>query len=147
MATAQPRFRAQVESLIRKDGRAKALNNALSPDDRIAFNTYLAAVLAVLLVPRFSGGAEIAALASFSEEVAASHRRQSRPINVFVIDEILRSIYGQPSIFPPGTVSPSAVSGSGAAVLRHLNNSDPAIAVNVTGHLDAADDLYARITA
>lgn len=137
----EPRFRMQIESLVFKDGRARALNNALSPADRDAFNAYLAAVIAVLLAPRFPKGCGPDEAAGFSEEVAAAHRAEQRPVNAFVIEEVLRTIYGLPSIFGSVPVRANSVSTAGAAVLRYLNNTDAAVAAGIQATLDAAETL------
>lgn len=142
--TVEPRFRMQVESLVLKDGRARALNNALSPADRCAFNAYLAAVIAVLLVPRFPSGCGPEEVADFSEEVAAAHRAEQRPVNAFVIEEVLRTVYGLPSLFGSVPVPANAVSTAGAAVLRHLNNMDARVAAGLQVTLDTAETLIDR---
>lgn len=92
----EPRFRDQIRCLVLKDRRAKALNDALSPDDRIAFNDFLVSVAAVLLVPRLGDRCGVEDIAAFSDEGAARHRRERRPVNEFVVEEILRGIYGLP---------------------------------------------------
>ncbi|MFD5973141.1 MULTISPECIES: hypothetical protein [Streptomyces] len=142
----EPRFRDQVRCLVLKDRRAKALNDALSPDDRIAFNDFLVSVAAVLLVPRLGGRCGIEDIAAFSDEVAARHRRERRPVNEFVVEEILREIYGLPLLFRRFPVPPAAVSGAGAAILRYLTNTDAGVAAGIDRILDTAADLHERRT-
>ncbi|MEW9509916.1 hypothetical protein [Streptomyces bacillaris] len=142
----EPRFRDQVRCLVLKDRRAKALNDALSPDDRIAFNDFLVSVAAVLLVPRLGDRCGIEDIAAFSDEVAARHRRERRPVNEFVVEEILREIYGLPLLFRRFPVPPAAVSGAGAAILRYLTNTDAGVAAGIDRILDTAADLHERRT-
>ncbi|MFF2701415.1 hypothetical protein ACFVUQ_23975 [Streptomyces cyaneofuscatus] len=142
----EPRFRDQVRCLVLKDRRAKTLDEALSPDDRIAFNDFLASVVAVLVAPRLGGRCGIEHLAAFSDEVAAGHRGERRPVNEFVVEEMLRHVYGLPQLFRTVPASPAAVSGAGAAIVRHLNNTDPGIAPGIDRILDTAVDLHQRRT-
>ncbi|MFE3665319.1 hypothetical protein ACFXOR_20460 [Streptomyces sp. NPDC059164] len=142
----EPRFRDQVRCLVLKDRRAKALNDALTPDDRIVFNDFLVSVAAVLLVPRLGDQCGIEDLAAFSDEVAARHRSERRPINEFVLEEILREIYGLPPLFRTLPVPPAAVSGAGAAILRYLTNTDAGVAAGIDRILDMAVDLHERRT-
>lgn len=138
----EPRFRDQVRCLVLKDRRAKALDEALSPTDRIAFNDFLVSVVAVLLAPRLGDRSEIEALAAFSDEVAALHRSERRPVNEFVVEEILCQIYGAPRLFQTVPVPPTAVSWAGAAIVRYLNNTDPNITADIDRILDTAVDLH-----
>ncbi|MBQ0862274.1 hypothetical protein [Streptomyces sp. RK75] len=142
----EPRFRDQVRCLVLKDRRAKALNDALSPDDRIAFNDFLVSVAAVLLAPRLGDRCGIEDIVAFSDEVAARHRRERRPVNEFVVEEILREIYGLPLLFRTLPVPPAAVSGAGAAILRYLTNTDAGVAAGIDRILDTAADLHQRRT-
>ncbi|MGX4688671.1 hypothetical protein [Streptomyces sp. JNUCC 63] len=142
----EPRFRDQIKCLVLKDRRAKALDEALSPRDRIAFNDFLVSVVAVLLAPRLGDRCDVEDLAAFSDEVAAGHRGERRPVNEFVVEEILRHIYGVPPLFRTIPVPPAAVSGAGAAIVRHLNNTDVGIAADIDRVLDAAVDLHRRRT-
>lgn len=142
----EQRFCDQIRCLVLKDRRAKALDEALSPSDRIAFNGFLVSVVAVLIAPRLGDRCETEDLAAFSDEVAASHRSERRPVNEFVVEEILRHIYGVPQLFetipPPAT----AVSWAGAAIVRYVNNTDPTIATDIDRVLDTAVDLHQRRT-
>ncbi|WP_030546700.1 hypothetical protein [Streptomyces albus] len=142
----EPRFRDQIRCLVLKDRRAKALDEALSPGDRIAFNDFLVSVVAVLLAPRLGDRCRVEELAEFSAEVAATHRSERRPVNEFVVEEVLRQIYGVPPLFRTVTVPPPAVSGAGAAIVRYLNNTDTGIATGIDRVLDAAVDLHQRRT-
>lgn len=141
----EQRFRDQVRCLVLKDRRAKALDDALSPTDRIAFNGFLVSVVAVLLAPRLGDRCEIEDLAAFSDEVAAKHRGE-RPVNEFVLEEILRHIYGVPPLFQTIPVPPTAVASAGAAIVRYLNNADTNIAADIDRILDTAVDLHQRRT-
>ncbi|MFC4563304.1 hypothetical protein ACFO4E_15685 [Nocardiopsis mangrovi] len=142
----EPRFCDQVRCLVLKDRRAKALDEALSPADRIAFNGFLVSVVAVLLAPRLGDRCAIDDLAAFSDEVAARHRGERRPVNEFVVEEILREIYGVPRLFQTIPVPPAAVSSAGAAIVRYLNNTDTGIAADIDRILDTAVDLHQRRT-
>ncbi|MER5972820.1 hypothetical protein ABT112_24320 [Streptomyces sp. NPDC002055] len=142
----EPRFRDQTRCLVLKDRRAKALNDALTPDDRIAFNDFLVSVAAVLLAPRLGDRCRIDDLAAFTDEVAARHRSERRPVNEFVMEEILREIYGLPLLFRTFPVPPPAVSGAGAAILRYLTNTDAGVAAGIDRILDTAADLHERRT-
>ncbi|MEV7808695.1 hypothetical protein AB0O28_37660 [Microbispora sp. NPDC088329] len=142
----EPRFCDQIRCLVLKDRRAKALDEALSPRDRIAFNGFLVSVIAVLLAPRLGGRCEIEDLAAFSDEVAAGHRSERRPVNEFVVEEVLRYIYGMPQLFRTIPVPPTAVSWAGAAIVRYLNNTDTSIAADIDRILDTAVDLHQRRT-
>lgn len=55
----EPRFRDQIRCLVLKDRKAKALHEALSPGDRVAFNGFLVSVVAVLLAPRRSASSAL----------------------------------------------------------------------------------------
>ncbi|MFE3588041.1 hypothetical protein ACFXOY_10990 [Streptomyces niveus] len=140
----EPRFRDQVRCLVLKDRRARALNDALSPDDRIAFNDFLVSVAAVLLAPRLGDRCGLAGIAAFSDEVAARHRREGRPVNEFVVDEILREIYGLPLLFRTFPIPPAAMSGAGAAIVRCVTNTDDSVAAGIDRILDTAADLHER---
>lgn len=142
----EPRFCDQIRCLVLKDRRAKALDEALSPSDRIAFNDFLVSVVAVLLAPRLGDRCGIEDLAAFSDEVAARHRDERRPVNEFVVEEILRRIYGVPQLFETVAVPPVAVSSAGAAIVRYLNNTEPRIAPDIDAVLDTAVDLHRRRT-
>ncbi|TXL86648.1 hypothetical protein [Streptomyces sp. IB2014 016-6] len=142
----EPRFRDQIRCLVLKDRRAKALDEALSPGDRIAFNGFLASVVAVLLAPRLGDRCGVEDLAAFSHEVAARHRSERRPVNEFVVEEILRLIYGVTPLFQTIPVPPMAVSSAGAAIVRYLNNTDAGIAAEIERVLDTAVDLHQRRT-
>ncbi|MFB7900531.1 hypothetical protein ACFC1B_29960 [Streptomyces xiamenensis] len=111
----EPRFRDQIRCLVLKDRRAKALDEALSPGDRIAFNGFLVSFVAVLLAPRLGDRCGIEELAVFSDEVAAAHRAERRPVNEFVVEEVLREVYGVPLLFLTVPVPPRTVSAAGAA--------------------------------
>lgn len=140
----QPRFRDQIRCLVLKDRRAKALNDALSPDDRIAFNDFLVSVVAVLLVPRLGDRCGIEDIAAFSDEVATWHRGERRPVNEFVVEEILREIHGLPLLFRAFPMPPAAVSGAGAAIVRYMTNTDSGVAAGIDHILDTAADLHER---
>lgn len=142
----EPRFRDQIKCLVLKDRRAKALDEALSPADRVAFNDFLVSVVAVLLAPRLGDRCDVDDLAAFSDEVAAGHRSERRPVNEFVVEEVLRQVYGVPRLFRTIPVPPTAVSGAGAAIVRHLNNTDAGVAADIDRVLDAAVDLHRRRT-
>ncbi|MEU2248304.1 hypothetical protein [Streptomyces sp. NPDC019224] len=142
----EPRFRDQIRCLVLKDRRAKALDEALSPADRIAFNDFLASVVAVLVAPRLGDRCGIERLAAFSDEVADSHREQGRPVNEFVVEEILRQVHGMTPLFRTTPAPPPAVSAAGAAIVRHLNNTDPGIASDIDRILDTAVDVHRRRT-
>lgn len=142
----EPRFRDQITCLVLKDRRAKALDEALSPGDRIAFNGFLVSVVAVLLAPRLGDRCDVEDLAAFSDEVAARHRGERRPVNEFVVEEILRHVYGVPRLFRTIPVPPPAVSSAGAAIVRYLNNTDTGVAADIDRILDAAVDLHRRRT-
>ncbi|MER6826587.1 hypothetical protein ABT352_11420 [Streptosporangium sp. NPDC000563] len=101
---------------------------------------------AVLLAPRLGDRCEIEDLAAFSDAVAARHRGEGRPVNEFVVEEILRQIYGVPRLFQTVSVPPAAVSSAGAAIVRYLNNTNPGIAADIDGILDTAVDLHQRRT-
>jgi hypothetical protein len=140
----EPRFRDQIRCLVLKDRRARALNDALSPDDRVRFNDYLVSVIAVVLARRPGRGDDIEELAALSDEIAVRHRGEGRPVNEFVVEEILREIHGLPPLFHRLPVPPATVSGAGAALLRHLTAADPGIAAEADRLLDAADHLHER---
>ncbi|MFE3742565.1 hypothetical protein [Streptomyces sp. NPDC059134] len=142
----EPRFRDQIRCLVLKDRRARALNDALAPDDRVAFNDFLVSVAAVLLAPRLGVRCGIEEVAAFSDEVAARHREERRPVNEFVVEEILREIYGIPPLFSAFPVPLAAVSGAGAAIVRHLTDTDDAVAVGVDRILDMAEHVHGRRT-
>ncbi|WP_243787696.1 hypothetical protein [Saccharopolyspora gloriosae] len=142
----EPRFRDQISCLVLKDRRAKALDEALSPQDRVAFNGFLVSVVAVLLAPLLGDRAKIEDLAVFSGEVAARHRSEGRPVNEFVVEEILREIYGIPRLFRTVPVEPVAVSSAGAAIVRYLNNTDSGIAADIDRILEVAVSLHQRRT-
>ncbi|MGW2143428.1 hypothetical protein ACWCOT_03895 [Nonomuraea bangladeshensis] len=142
----EPRFRDQIKCLVLKDRRAKALDEALSPRDRIAFNGFLVSVIAVLIAPRLGERCEIEDLAAFSDEVAAMHRRERRPVNEFVVEEVLRHIYGAPPLARTTPAPPTAVSWAGAAIVRYLNGTDLSIAADIDRILDMAVDLHQRRT-
>ncbi|MET9703298.1 hypothetical protein ACIQUZ_27355 [Streptomyces griseus] len=142
----EPRFRDQIRCLVLKDRRAKALDEALSPGDRIAFNGFLVTVIAVMLAPRLGDRCGIEDLAAFSDEVAAAHRVERRPVNEFVVEEILREIYGVPPLFHRFPVPPPAISWAGAAIVRHVNNTDTTVAGGIDRTLDTAADLHHRRT-
>lgn len=138
----EPRFRDQITCLVLKDRRAKALDEALSPGDRVAFNGFLVSVVAVLLAPRLGDRCGIEQLAAFSDEVAAAHRAERRPVNEFVVEEILREVYGMPGLFLTLPVPPRTVSAAGAAIVRYLNNTDSTVAADIDRILDTAADLH-----
>lgn len=142
----EPRFRDQIRCLVLRDRRAKALDEALSPGDRVTFNDFLVSVIAVLLAPRIGDRCEIEDLAAFSDEVAAAHRGERRPVNEFVIEDILCRVYGLPRLFRTLPVPPAAVSAAGAATVRYLNNTDTSVAADIDRILDAAVDLHHRRT-
>ncbi|MEU5510253.1 hypothetical protein ACFTZ8_19080 [Streptomyces fungicidicus] len=143
---AEPRFRDQIRCLVLKDRRARALDEALSPADRIAFNDFLVSVVAVLLAPRLGDRCDAEDLAAFSDEVAARHRGERRPVNEFVVEEVLRHVYGVPPLFRTVPVPPPAMSAAGAAIVRYLNTTDAGIATDIDRILDTADDLHRRRT-
>lgn len=140
----EPRFRDQIRCLVLKDRRAKALDEALSPGDRVAFNGFLVSVVAVLLAPRLGDRCGIEELAAFSDEVAAAHRAERRPVNEFVVEEILREVYGVPRLFQANSVPPRTVSAAGATIVRYLNNTDSTVAADIDCILDTAVDLHRR---
>ncbi|EHR62822.1 hypothetical protein SaccyDRAFT_3999 [Saccharomonospora cyanea NA-134] len=107
-------------------------------------NDFLVSVVAVLLAPRLGNRCDIEDLAAFSDEVAAGHRSERRPVNEFVVEEILRHIYGFPQLFQTVPVPPTAVTWAGAAIVRHLNNTDTSIAADIDRVLDTAVDLHKR---
>ncbi|MFD8797903.1 hypothetical protein [Streptomyces atroolivaceus] len=128
--------------LVLKDRRAKALDEALSPGDRVAFNGFLVSVVAVLLAPRLGDRCGIEELAVFSDEVAAAHRAERRPVNEFVVEEILREVYGVPRLFLATAVPPRTISAAGATTVRYLNNTDSTVAADIDRILDTAVDLH-----
>lgn len=140
----EPRFRDQIRCLVLRDRRAKALDEALSPDDRIAFNGFLFLVVAVLLAPRLGERGSIADLAALSDKVAASHRGERRPVNEFLVEEVLRHVYGVPPLFQTVAVPAAAFTGAGAALVRYLNNTDPSIARDIDRVPKTAADLHER---
>ncbi|MEU4177766.1 hypothetical protein [Streptomyces sp. NPDC026589] len=140
----EPRFRDQIRCLVLKDRRAKALDEALSPSDRIAFNGFLVSVIAVMVSPRLGDRCGIEDLAAFSDEVAAALRAERRPVNEFVVEEVLREIYGVPPLFRTFPAPPPAVSSAGAAIVRHMNNTDTTVAAGIDRTLDTAVDLHHR---
>lgn len=140
----EPRFRDQIRCLVLKDRRTKALNDALSPEDRIAFNGFLVSVTAVLVGPRLANPSDIDDIARFSKQVATAHRRERRPVNEFVIEEILREIYGFPPLFRTFQPPPAALSNAGAAIVRHLTNTDARVAATIDHILDTAEDFHER---
>ncbi|MFI6820336.1 hypothetical protein ACIBJE_05200 [Micromonospora sp. NPDC050187] len=142
----EPRFCDQVRCLVLRDRRAKDLDEALLPDDRVTFNDFLVSVIAVLLTPRIGDRSEIEDLAAFSDEVAAAHRSERRPVNEFVIEELVRHIYGLPPLFRTFPAPPTAVSAAGAAIVRYLNNTDTSIAADIDHILDTAEDLHRHRT-
>jgi hypothetical protein len=103
-------------------------------------------VIAVLLVPRLGDRCGIEDAAAFSDEVAARHRDERRPVNEFVVEEILRQVYGFPPLFRGTSVPPAAVSAAGAAILRYLTGTDASVAAGIDRSLDAAADLHERRT-
>jgi len=141
----EPRFIDQVRCLILKDPRAKALNEALSPSDRKFFNGFLMTVVAVLVTPRLGAECTAEELAAFSDEVAASQRKERRPVNEFVIEEIVRYIYGKPQLFATIPVPPAAVSTAGAAIVRHIRDREPYVVDNVDSVLAAAEQLHKKL--
>ncbi|MBU7596413.1 hypothetical protein JGS22_001840 [Streptomyces sp. P38-E01] len=142
----EPRFREQISCLVRKVRRAKALDQALSPEDRVAFNDFLVSVVAVLLSPRLGERCGVGELAAFSSEVAHRHRAEGRPVNDFVVEEVLRRVHGVPTLFCSRPVPEYAVSAAGGAVVRYVNNTDPAVATDIDRLLDAAEELHRRRT-
>ncbi|MEU1484136.1 hypothetical protein [Streptomyces sp. NPDC005752] len=140
----EPRFRDQIRCLVLKDRRAKALDEALSPGDRIAFNGFLVSVVAELLAPRLGDRCGVDELAVFSDQVAAAHRDERRPVNEFVVEEILREVYGVPRLFLTDPVPPRTVSAAGAAIVRYLNNTDSTVAADIDRILDTAVELRGR---
>ncbi|MEV7053356.1 hypothetical protein [Streptomyces anulatus] len=140
----EPRFRDQIRCLVLRDRRAKALDEALSPGDRIAFNGFLVSFVAVLLAPRLGDRCGIEELVVFSDEVAAAHRAERRPVNEFVVEEVLREVYGVPLLFLTVPVPPRSVSAAGAAIVRYLNHTDSTVAADIDRILDAAVELSRR---
>ncbi|MEV6310274.1 hypothetical protein AB0M10_16935 [Streptomyces sp. NPDC051840] len=91
-------------------------------------------VVALLLAPRLGDRCGIERLALFSDE--------GRPVNEFVVEEILREVYGMPGLFLTLPVPPRSVSAAGAAIVRYLNNTDSAVAADIDRILDTAADLH-----
>ncbi|MFD0556523.1 hypothetical protein FB566_1766 [Stackebrandtia endophytica] len=134
----EPRFRRQIKALITKDPSARALNDALSEADRIRFNRYGEAVVAVLLRPRF-GDATAADLTALTTAIVAGHRVERRPVNALVIEHVLLAAFGLPSLFDTAEVPAYIVSGSAAAVIRHERDTRPDVARKADAILDAAE--------
>ncbi len=71
---------------------------------------------------------------------------KGRTVNEFVVEEVLRNVYGMPGLFRTPPVPPAAMSGAGAAILRYLNDTDTGIAAGIDRVLDTAEDLHRRRT-
>jgi hypothetical protein len=99
-------------------------------------------VVAVLLAPRLRDRCGIEELAVFSDEVATAHRAERRPVNEFVVEEILREAYGVPRLFLTLSVPPRTVSAAGATIVRYVSNTDSSVAADIDRILATAVDLH-----